>query len=237
MLKIGVLGAGHLGKIHLKVLAASSVYSLIGFYDPNPEVKAVLFKSHGYKAFEIEMEIKQLMTLEPVNLFDNCLINVIQPVKKQINVPDEIEPMEEITEQHLEETELNDIHDIENIQLHEDKPESLEEKDVNQSIEEKPLEVDTKPINELDNLEFTVDLEKLDQESVVLKPHNDIYYERYKEARKRALIAKNIALQAFLEAKEIKHKYDLDDMDDESDEEFFNNKMEEMNDNEHYEES
>ena len=52
MLKIGVLGAGHLGKIHLKVLAASSVYSLIGFYDPNPEVKAVLSKSLGYKAFE-----------------------------------------------------------------------------------------------------------------------------------------------------------------------------------------
>lgn len=52
MLKIGVLGAGHLGKIHLKVLAASSFYSLIGFYDPNPEVQALLFKSHGYKAFE-----------------------------------------------------------------------------------------------------------------------------------------------------------------------------------------
>ena len=52
MLKIGVLGAGHLGKIHLKVLAASSFYSLIGFYDPNPEVRALLFKRHGYKAFE-----------------------------------------------------------------------------------------------------------------------------------------------------------------------------------------
>ena len=52
MLKIGVLGAGHLGKIHLKVLAASSFYSLIGFYDPNPEVQALLLKSHGYKAFE-----------------------------------------------------------------------------------------------------------------------------------------------------------------------------------------
>ena len=52
MLKIGVLGAGHLGKIHLKVLAASSFYSLIGFYDPNPEVQALLFKSYGYKAFE-----------------------------------------------------------------------------------------------------------------------------------------------------------------------------------------
>ena len=52
MLKIGVLGAGHIGKIHLKVLAASSIYSLIGFYDPNPEVKALLSKSLGYKAFE-----------------------------------------------------------------------------------------------------------------------------------------------------------------------------------------
>ena len=52
MLKIGVLGAGHLGKIHLQVLAASSAYSLIGFYDPNPEVQTELFKSHGYKAFE-----------------------------------------------------------------------------------------------------------------------------------------------------------------------------------------
>ena len=52
MLKIGVLGAGHLGKIHLKVLAASSFYSLIGFYDPNPEVQTLLLKSHGYKAFE-----------------------------------------------------------------------------------------------------------------------------------------------------------------------------------------
>ena len=52
MLKIGVLGAGHLGKIHLHVLAASSVYSLIGFYDPDPGVQTELFKSHGYKAFE-----------------------------------------------------------------------------------------------------------------------------------------------------------------------------------------
>ena len=35
MLKVGVLGAGHLGKIHLKLLNQSSHYELIGFYDPN----------------------------------------------------------------------------------------------------------------------------------------------------------------------------------------------------------
>jgi len=229
-----------LGQIHLKVYNERKEEVTIESIIENTNIITVL-EIQGIKcsarSFQIEMEIKQLMTLEPVNLFENCLINVHHPVTKQITVPDEIEPMEEISEQHLEETELNDIPNEETIQLHEDKTESLEETDVKQSIEEIPLEVDTNSTNELDNLEFTVDLEKLDQKSVILKPHNDIYYERYKEARKRALIAKNIALQAFLDAKEIKHKYDLDDIDDESDEEFFNNKMEKMNDQEYYEES
>ncbi|TFG72560.1 MAG: Gfo/Idh/MocA family oxidoreductase, partial [Flavobacteriales bacterium] len=33
MLKVGVLGAGHLGKIHLRLLNESMKYELIGFYD------------------------------------------------------------------------------------------------------------------------------------------------------------------------------------------------------------
>lgn len=35
MLKAGVLGAGHLGKIHLRLLRESSRYELVGFYDPD----------------------------------------------------------------------------------------------------------------------------------------------------------------------------------------------------------
>jgi predicted dehydrogenase len=34
-LKAGVLGAGHLGKIHLKLLQQSEKYELVGFYDPD----------------------------------------------------------------------------------------------------------------------------------------------------------------------------------------------------------
>lgn len=37
MIKIGVLGAGHLGKIHIKLIKQISEYSLVGFYDPDPE--------------------------------------------------------------------------------------------------------------------------------------------------------------------------------------------------------
>jgi len=33
MLKVGVIGAGHLGKIHIKLLKESKKYNLIGFYD------------------------------------------------------------------------------------------------------------------------------------------------------------------------------------------------------------
>ena len=37
MLKAGVLGAGHLGKIHLKLLQLSENYDLVGFYDANED--------------------------------------------------------------------------------------------------------------------------------------------------------------------------------------------------------
>lgn len=37
MLKVGVLGAGHLGKIHLRLLNSSEKFQLQGFYDPDEE--------------------------------------------------------------------------------------------------------------------------------------------------------------------------------------------------------
>ena len=51
MLKIGVLGAGHLGKIHLKLAHQSEKLDLIGFYDPNPENAKKLSAELGYRAF------------------------------------------------------------------------------------------------------------------------------------------------------------------------------------------
>ncbi|NRT12793.1 Gfo/Idh/MocA family protein [Flavobacterium sp. 14A] len=51
MLKIGVLGAGHLGKIHLRLLQQSDKYELVGFYDPNQENADKISKEFGYKHF------------------------------------------------------------------------------------------------------------------------------------------------------------------------------------------
>lgn len=57
MLTIGVLGAGHLGKIHLKLLQQSSKYDLIGFYDPDKENAQRVSNEFGYTSFDAIEEL------------------------------------------------------------------------------------------------------------------------------------------------------------------------------------
>ncbi|MDC6363125.1 MULTISPECIES: Gfo/Idh/MocA family protein [Flavobacteriaceae] len=52
MLKVGVLGAGHLGKIHLRLLNQSEKYELVGFYDPDEINAKKVAAEFGYTYFE-----------------------------------------------------------------------------------------------------------------------------------------------------------------------------------------
>ena len=52
LIKIGVFGAGHLGKIHLKLLNESKKFNLLGFHDVNPDYSIKIEKEFGYKYFE-----------------------------------------------------------------------------------------------------------------------------------------------------------------------------------------
>ena len=56
-LKAGVLGAGHLGKIHLRLLHQSEKFDLVGFYDENQTVRENISKEYGFKAFESVVEL------------------------------------------------------------------------------------------------------------------------------------------------------------------------------------
>jgi predicted dehydrogenase len=51
MLKAGVLGAGHLGKIHLRLLNQSEKYELVGFYDADETNAKKVEEEFGYKYF------------------------------------------------------------------------------------------------------------------------------------------------------------------------------------------
>lgn len=52
MLKIGVLGAGHLGKIHIKCIKGLQNYQLAGFYDANEETADAVSGEFGIKKFD-----------------------------------------------------------------------------------------------------------------------------------------------------------------------------------------
>jgi ribosomal protein S17E len=54
-------------------------------------------------------------------------------------------------------------------------------------------------------------------EILELKKPNQVYYKLYKAARKKAIKMREKAIEAFLEAKQIKTKYMLQDLDDSSD--------------------
>jgi predicted dehydrogenase len=66
MLKIGVLGAGHLGKIHIRLVKElSDVFELVGFYDIDPEVgKAVAAE------FEIDYYVSAEALIDAVDCVD-----------------------------------------------------------------------------------------------------------------------------------------------------------------------
>lgn len=51
MLKIGVLGAGHLGKIHIRLLKEIPDFDLVGFYDQDENTAAIASAKYGIKAF------------------------------------------------------------------------------------------------------------------------------------------------------------------------------------------
>lgn len=67
MLKVGLVGAGHLGKIHLRLLNQSEKYELVGFHDKDVENAKKLEEEFGYKFYEnLEDLLEQIEVLDIV---------------------------------------------------------------------------------------------------------------------------------------------------------------------------
>jgi hypothetical protein len=89
--------------------------------------------------------------------------------------------------------------------------------DVTNDLEEVKVEKD----NSLEEINF--DIENLEEEDTIsLKKPNEVYFEIWREARLAAKQARKQALQAYLNAKNIKATYMLDEIDDDSSDEFDN---------------
>ena len=69
MLKIGVLGAGHLGKIHLKCIKQTDRYELVGFYDADAE---------NARKVETDLSVKSFSSID--ELIDQVdVVDIVTP--------------------------------------------------------------------------------------------------------------------------------------------------------------
>src|SRR5690606_17513675 len=85
MLKAGVLGAGHLGKIHLKLLKLSEKYNLVGFYDGDETASEKIEKEFGYTSFptmeSLIEAVDMVVVVTPTIYHYDCARKVIEAGK------------------------------------------------------------------------------------------------------------------------------------------------------------
>ncbi|RIA09992.1 putative dehydrogenase [Flavobacteriaceae bacterium MAR_2010_72] len=110
MLKAGVLGAGHLGKIHLRLLNQSDKYHLVGFYDADENNAKKVEAEFGYKYFNsidaLIDAVDMIDIVTPTLSHYNCAKKAIAKgkhifIEKPIsNTVEEAEHIRELLAQH-----------------------------------------------------------------------------------------------------------------------------------------
>lgn len=183
------------------------------------EIQGLKFTSRN---FQIEIELKQAMIVSPDPFLDECFI------KKPItNKNKDINATKDTTDISLDEL-INKSAQSLSKSLEKSEPIDLEvPTDTNADAD---TDTDKKPPIDLDIKEIDVDELKVEEdptilkevelsldnnlETMTLKKPNQVYYEIYKKAREKAKEAKKNALVAYLEMKNIKKTYMLDDIED-----------------------
>lgn len=265
----------HLGKCGLKIYdeqendvdpeAVNEKMSLMTIL----EIQGIKCSSRN---FQLEIEVKQMMTLNPTDLFESCVFSkpkkAVAPVSthdpsspepetKQTFILETVEDEEDITtlpkvdrKTNIESSVVKESEEIKDKPIVENdlvisKPmeETLEDmpiekindetkvteevKEVKDIEEVKQIKIDTSETFKDGLCEIDFPLDESSGEVVQLKNRNDVYFEMYQNAKRKAKIARDIALSAYLEAKQIKNTYLLheDVEDDEDDDEKNENEL------------
>ena len=181
------------------------------------------------RSFQIDFEIKQMMVLSPDDLFEKC---ILAPVSK-VEVKKEEVKKEEVKKEEEEKEEEEKEVEEEKEEKGEEEEEEVEENSINLGIsKDKKTITNNNEIQEID-IDFSIPLENED-EIIHLKKRNDVYYEMYTAAKRKARLARKYALSAYLEAKRIKNTYLIDevfdDEDDDDDDDYTGDKTKEFDD-------
>jgi len=193
------------------------------------EIQGIKFTPRN---FQIEIELKQVMALDKLPAFDNCMIKTNKKQEVHINEPIITTDILETNKTSVEDVNYSKLGDIKandksvDNKNHENAlDDGLEQIDImydaendddniSLDIEIEDLNIDTNE-EETDALtEFNLDLKLDSLETLQLKKPNQVYFELYKEARNKAKLAKKSAILAYLEAKNIKKTYLIENVND-----------------------
>ncbi len=226
-----------MGKPALKIYDESENEVSIDNIDNNTDLTTILeFKGIkcSAKSFQIEVEIKQMMKMEPIQLFTKCIIKPNKNNDNEIDIDTQNEKLTPVIKEEEDVEHVEDVGDIVNDVVNEidevlDNEEIItNHKDNNNDNKlEEIININKKDENNLGNSnneklnietdtsimeEITLDPNILESSEIMeIKEANEVYYKMYKEAMKRARLARDLALNSYLEAKNIKNKHMLDE--------------------------
>ena len=126
--------------------------------------------------FQLELEVKQMMILNPVNLFETCLFAKTG-------------------------TTLVKEHDSEDL-----------DENMKQLVDSSAIITESDSRSLADSVDEVTIEAPPEKEEMKLKKRNYVYYNMYKEAKRKARIARDFAIASYLEAKQIRHNF-LEDAD------------------------
>lgn len=193
-----------LGKVTLKIYDDSEREIDPTTITDDTDVMTII-QVHGIKcsarSFQVELELKQILVLSPTNVFEKCLLLGNRNPSEQSSADPpltELATAAATVEQPAAATAI--------------------EQPTAAATAVEPAAAATAAVVEpsvLDLLAVDISLDET-TDAMEIKPRNEVFYEIYREARKKAKEARAVALAAYLEAKHIKNTYNIED--DEMDE-------------------
>ena len=267
----------NLGKPTLKIYNEDEEIVTIEDVKENMNIMSVL-EINGIKCsptcFQIELDIKQMMTLAQNNIFDKCIFNsenrqgiasenivsedlgkmkehvthesnadvLIEDVENNTDDSDNYSNSEEVQHNHhplllIEDTLEKNVNDNIQIDTNENdcninnsSDQELMQENIkhetpqiyDQAIDEVPIHKEP-DLEKLEIQEVNLTLDEIPTDNYVsIKNKNHVYYEMYKEAKRKSKVARTLALSSYLEAKRIKNLYMLEDTSDSEDSDYEN---------------
>jgi len=192
------------------------------------EIQGIKFTSRN---FQIEIELKQMMVLNNEPIFNNCLIKTNKPLENNNQYNKTLEERIEIdliqSNEIKQEDKLNDL-DIDFTQIEtneiikqsENKNDIIKQSENANSDDNIILDMEDLCEDIEENIDTLKEICDSDQslennlETITLKKPNQVYFELYREARNKAKLAKKNAILAYLEAKNIKKTYLIENLND-----------------------